>query len=101
MRMSTGEHEVVVALPSGRYQVQFTVEPNVSPAFIVQGHPVLPAVISTSLARADGEFIVEPTTKEYLTFVIESADAFRLQRLLVSITKTQECQIYMNLAPGF
>ena len=84
-----------------RSQIQFTTEPNASPAIIVPGHPVLPAVISTRLARADGQFIVEPTSKEYVTFGIESTDAFRPQRLLVSITKTQECQIYMNLAPGF
>ena len=101
VRMSAGDHEVVVALPSGSYQIQFTAEPNVSPAMIVPGHPVLPAVISTRLARADGQLIVEPTSKEYVTFRIEGADAFRPQRLLVSITKTQECQIYMNLAPGF
>lgn len=101
MRMSTGEHEVVVALPSGRYQIQFTAEPNVSPAVIVPGHPVLPAEITTKLVRADGRFIVGPTTKEYVTFSIEGSDAFRPQRLLVSITKTQDCQVYMSLAPGF
>jgi len=101
MHMSAGEHELVVALPSGRYQIQFTAEPNVSPAIIVHGSAILPAMIRTRLVRADGRFIVEPTTKEYLTFGIESADTFRPHRLLVSITKTQECQIYMNLAPGF
>lgn len=99
--MPTGEHEIVVALPTGCYQIQFTAEPNVSPAIIVPGHPVLPAAITTKLARADGRFIVEPTTKEYVTFAIEGSDAFRPQRLLVSITKTQDCQIYMNLSPGF
>jgi len=101
VRMSTGEHEVVVALPSGRYQIQFTAEPNVSPAVIVPGHPALPAAITTKLVRADCRFIVEPTTKEYVTFSIEHRDAFRPQRLLVSITKTQDCQVYMSLAPGF
>lgn len=101
MRMSTGEHEVVVALPSGRYQIQFTAEPNVSPRVIVPGHRVLPAAITTKLVRADGGFIVEPTTKEYVTFSIEGSDVFRPQRLLVSITKTQDCQVYMSLAPGF
>lgn len=101
MRMSTGEHEIVVALPSGRYQIQFTAEPNVSPAAIVPGHPVLPAAIKTKLARSDGSFIVEPTTNEYVAFSIEDSDAFRPQRILVSITKTRDCQIYMGLAPGF
>lgn len=101
MRMFEGDHEVVVALPSGRYQIQFSAEPNVSAVIIVPGHPVLPAVISTRLMRADGQFIVEPTSKEHLTFDVGSADAFRPQRLLVSIIKTQECQIYMSLAPGF
>lgn len=101
MRMSTGDHEVFVALPSGSYQIQFTAEPNVSPAVIVPGQAVLPATITTKLVRADGRFIVEPTTKEYVTFSIESSDAFRPQRLLVSIAKTQDCQVYMNLAPGF
>lgn len=101
MRMSTGEHEIVVALPSGRYQIQFAAEPNVSPAAIVPGHPVLPAAITTKLARSDGSFIVEPTTNEYVAFSIKDSDAFRPQRILVSITKTQDCQIYMDLAPGF
>ena len=101
MRMSTGEHEVVVALPSGHYQIQFTAKPNVSPAIIVPRHPVLPAAITTKLSRADGRFIVEPTTKEHVIFSINDSDAFRPHRLLVSITKTQDCQIYMSLAPGF
>lgn len=101
MRLSTGDHEIIVALPAGRYQIQYTAEPNVSPTIIVPGHPALPAVISTQLERADGQVVVEPTSKEYFTFGIEGAEAFRKQRLLVSITKTQDCQIYMNLAPGF
>jgi hypothetical protein len=102
MRMSEGEHEVVVSLPSGGFQIHFTAEPNVGPASVVYyGRHMLPAVITTRLARRDGSFIVEPTTKEYITFSMEGDDLFRPQRLLVSITKTQDCQIYMNLAPGF
>lgn len=101
MRMSTGEHEVVVALPLGRYTIGFSAEPNVRAAGIVPGYPVLPAAITTKVVRADGRFILEPTTKEHVAFSIEGSDAFQPQRLLVSITKTQDCLVYMNLAPGF
>jgi hypothetical protein len=71
MRISDGEHEMVVALPSGQYQIQFTTGPNTSPAVMVPDHPVLPAVITTKLARADGRLILEPATGEYVTFSIE------------------------------
>lgn len=101
MHMASGEHEVVVAVPSGRYQIQFTSEPNVSPSIIVPARSILPALITTQVIRRDGGVIVAPTTKEHVTFAIEGSDAFRPQRLLVRITKTQECKIYMNLGPGF
>lgn len=101
VRMTAGEHETVFSLPSGRYQIQFTDRPNASPAITVPPQHVLPAHIGTRIVRSDGSAILEPTTNEYVTFAIEGSDAFKPQRLLVSITETQECQIYMNLGPGF
>ena len=101
MLMAAREHGVVCALPAGRYQIQFTPKPNVGPGIIVPAHPILPAHISTSLVRQNGELIKASTTDEYVVFTIEGSDAFRPQRLLVSITKTQDCLIYMNLGPGF
>jgi hypothetical protein len=99
--LAGGPHELVVSLPSGRFQIQYTREPNVSPAIIVPPDPVLPAPISTSILRQDGSPVVQPTQKEYLTFAVVEADAFQPLRLLVSITETNECKIYMNIASGF
>src|SRR5436189_5034959 len=64
MHMAAGEHEDVVALPSGHYQIQFTSEPNVSPAIFIPAHSILPAVITTQLVRRDAGAIVVPTTEE-------------------------------------
>lgn len=101
VRLADGQHEIVVSLPSGRFQIQFTSEPNVSPAIKVPAQPVLPAQISTKIVRQDGSIIVEPTGKEYVTFSVRDQDVFRPLHLLVTIAKTNQCQIYMNIASGF
>jgi hypothetical protein len=101
VRLAEGENEIEVSLPSGHFQIHFTPEPNVSPAVIVSAQPVLPAQISTRIMRQDGSTIVEPTPREYVTFSIDERDAFRPLRLLVNITKTNQCKIYMNVASGF
>jgi hypothetical protein len=101
MRLAEGEHEFVTSLPSGSFQIQFTPEPNVSPAIMVSAQPILPAQISTRIVRQDGSTIVEPTTKEYVTFAIQDRDAFQPLRLLVNIKKTNQCKIYMNVASGY
>jgi hypothetical protein len=101
MRLADGEHEVVVALPTGRFLMQFTLEPNVTPSIMVPPQPVLPARVSTRIERQDGTVIVEPTPKEYVSFSVADRDAFRPLRLVVNISKTNQCQIYMNIASGF
>ena len=100
-RMSNGEHEVVVALPAGRYLIHFTENPNVGVVFSGSGDRVLPAAITTKLVRADGGLIVKPTTMEAVGFTIEGNDEFRPVRILVSITNGQESTVYMNLGPVF
>ena len=101
IRLTEGEHEIVMSLPHGWFQIQFTSEPNVTPSIMVSPNPVLPARISTKILRKDGSAIVQPTQKEYIVFFIENRDEFRPHRLLVSITKTNQCQIYMNSSSGF
>jgi hypothetical protein len=101
VQMAEGQHELVAALPSGRFQIQFTAKPNVSPGITVPPGPVLPAHISTSILRQDGSRILEPTQAEYVTFTVADGDAFRPLRLSVGVMKTNECTIYMNLASGF
>jgi hypothetical protein len=97
MRMGTGEHEVFVALPSGSYYIHFTSEPI---TFSHSIHNILPALITTQLLRADGGVIAGPYNDERVWFKIEDGDAFRRLRLLVNITKKEECLIYMDLAPS-
>jgi hypothetical protein len=99
MRMSAGEHEVVVSLPAGRYLVHFTAKPNVGVGFHGRGNRVLPAAITTKVVRADGGLLVKPTTMEAASFSIEGDDVFKPQRLLVSIANAQDCTVYMNLGP--
>lgn len=99
MRMSNGEHEVVVALPAGRYRIHFTANPNVGVGFSGGRDRVLPAAITTKVVRADGGLIVTPTTMEAVSFSIEGDDVFNPVRMLVSITMAQESTVYMNLGP--
>jgi hypothetical protein len=99
--LADGQHEFVAALPRGRFQIQFTSEPNVSPSMIVPPGAVLPAQISTRIRGPDGGDLVEPTSKEYLTFSVQDKDAFRPLRISVGVRKTNECTIYMNMASGF
>jgi hypothetical protein len=101
LRLAEGQHEVVASLPSGRFQIQFTPKPNVSPAVVVPPVPVLPAHIATSVLREDGTAVVQPTDKEYVTFSVADADAFRPLRFQFTILKTNECTVYVNLASGF
>jgi hypothetical protein len=68
---------------------------------MVPPQPVLPAQISTRIVRQDGTTVVERTQKEYVTFSVGDRDAFRPLHLSVTITKTNQCQIYMNVASGF
>lgn len=100
-QLADGRHEFVASLPKGRFQIQFTSKPNVSAGVIVPPHPVLPAHISTRLLRQDGSVMIQPTEKEYITFEVPNADAYRPVRLLVDITKTNECTVYLNMASGF
>jgi hypothetical protein len=100
-RLAEGQHEVVASLPSGHFQVQFTQKPNVSPAVVVPPLPVLPAHISTIVLREDGTAVVQPTDKEYVTFSVADADAFRPLRFQFTVLKTNECTVYVNLASGF
>jgi hypothetical protein len=101
VRMPDGEHEVVVALPAGRYLIHFTANPNVGVGFSGSGDRVLPAAITTKVVRADGGLIVKPTTMEAVSFSIEGDDVFKPVRILVSITNAQESTVYMNLGPVF
>ena len=101
VQLTDGQHEIVASLPSGHFQIQFTSKPTVSPSVIVSPEAVLPARITTTIQRQDGSVIVEPTQKEYLTFAVASADAYRPLRLSVGITSTNECKVYMNMASGF
>jgi hypothetical protein len=101
VRMPDGEHEVVVALPAGRYLIHFTANPNVSVQIQRGGDRVVPGAITTKLVRADGGLIVKPTTMEAVGFTIEGNDEFRPVRILVSITKAHESTVYMNLGQVF
>lgn len=101
LRMPDGEHEVVVALPAGRYLIHFTANPNVSVQIQRGGDRVVPGAITTKLVRADGGLIVKPTTMEAVSFLIEGDDVFKPVRILVSITKAQESTVYMNLGQVF
>jgi hypothetical protein len=101
VRMSNGEHEVVVALPAGRYLIHFTTSPNVSVQIQRGGDRVVPGAITTKLVRGDGGLIVKPTTMEAVGFSIEGNDEFKPVRILVSFTKAQESTVYMNLGPVF
>ena len=101
VRMPDGEHEVVVALPAGRYLIHFTANPNVSVQIQRGGDRVVPGAITTKLVRADGGLIVKPTTMEAVSFLIEGDDVFKPVRILVSITKAQESTVYMNLGQVF
>jgi hypothetical protein len=101
LRMPDGEHEVVVALPAGRYLIHFTANPNVSVQIQRGGDRVVPGAITTKLVRADGGLIVKPTTMEAVGFTIEGNDEFRPVRILVSITKAHESTVYMNLGQVF
>jgi hypothetical protein len=100
-QLRDGQHEFVASLPSGHFQIQFTAKPNVGAGIIVPPKPVLPARISTRLLRQDGSVIVQPTEMEYVTFKVAAADAYRPLRLLVDVTRTNECTVYMNMACGF
>jgi hypothetical protein len=100
MRMATGEHEVFAALPPGHYFIHFTSEPSVGVALFGSDHNLLPAVITAQLTRKDGSVIAGPSTREIVSFDIEDSDAFRPLRLLVNITKKEECTIYMDMAPS-
>ena len=101
VRMPDGEHEVVVALPAGRYLIHFTASPNVSVQIQRGGDRVVPGAITTKLVRADGGLIVKPTTVEAVSFLIEGNDEFKPVRILVNITKAQESTVYMNLGQVF
>ena len=101
VRLNGSDNEVFVTLPSGHFQIHFTAQPRIGPSRIIQPHPVLPAHITTSLTRSDGSAVFEPRSEEYFTFAIGERDAFRRLTLRVSSVRTQEGQIYMNLASGF
>lgn len=101
LRMPDGEHEVVVALPAGRYLIHFTANPNVSVQIQRGEERGLSAAITTKLVRADGGLIVKPTTVEAVSFLIEGDDVFKPVRILVSIPKAQESTVYMNLGQVF
>ncbi|RFC49108.1 MAG: hypothetical protein DVB22_002692 [Verrucomicrobia bacterium] len=101
LRMPDGEHEVVVALPAGRYLIHFTASPNVSVQIQRGEERGLSAAITTKLVRADGGLIVKPTTVEAVSFLIEGDDVFKPVRILVSIPKAQESTVYMNLGQVF
>ena len=101
MHLSTGEHEIIVALPKGSYHIQFTADLKGATSGIIPPANVLPAQITTRLVREDGEPILKPTAAEYIAFSIPDADSFQPERLLVSISSTQACQVYMNLRAGF
>jgi hypothetical protein len=100
--LADGEHDLIMSIPSGSYQVQFAPEANVSPVMSVSPQPVLPAHITTKIVRGSGgDFIVPPVTKEYFTFRILPADAFQPNHLHVTVSRDKPCNIYMNLSLGF
>lgn len=99
-QLTDGQHEFVVALPAGGFHIQFTAEPNVSTMTIVHKEQQLPAArISTSILRRDGSVLVR-STQEYLEFDVRLAEAYRPLRVLISVTRTNESKIYMNVGTG-
>ena len=102
VRLDGSAHELIAALPAGRYQIHFTAAPNVSPVVATSPVPLLPAQITTSITRGGtGDDILAPGSKESLAFSISQQDAFRPSYLRIAIARRQPCQIYMNLAPAF
>lgn len=99
-RLTANQNEFVVALPAGAFHVQFTAEPNITTLLMVSKEHLLPARISSSIVRPDGSPFITRTEEEFISFRVEPADAYRPLRLLVSITKTNQCDIYMNLGSG-
>ncbi len=99
-RLAVNQNEFLLSLPAGAFHVQFTAEPNITTLLIVPKEHVLPARISSSILRADGSPFIARTEDEFISFRVEPGDAYRPLRLLVSITKTNQSDIYMNLGSG-